>query len=45
MLTVGFADNYHVYQDTTGFKYDVTVTKVEPRLNKNERWEMTVCEL
>ena len=28
--------------DDTGFKYDVSLTKVDTKHNKNERWFLTV---
>lgn len=36
------SDNYHIYQDNTGFKYDVLITKIDVRQNKNERFALTV---
>lgn len=41
-LTFVFLDTYHIYQDDTGFKFDILVTKVDPRANRNERWNLTV---
>lgn len=35
-------DNHHIYVDSTGFKHDVSLTKVDPRLNRNERYIITV---
>lgn len=38
--------NYHVFKDTTGFKYDCTLTKVDTLTNRNERLVLTVsCHL
>lgn len=36
------ADTYHIYQDSTGFKYDVLVTKIDMRCNRNERVALSV---
>ena len=39
------ADN-HVFKDTTGFEYDITLTKVDTLTNRNERIVLTVsCHL
>lgn len=35
-------DNHHIYQDTTGFHYDVTLTKVDTKYNTNERYNLVV---
>ncbi|KAI7568127.1 hypothetical protein KC316_g12356, partial [Hortaea werneckii] len=32
-----FSDDYHVYMDATGFKFDVCITKVDTKHNRNER--------
>ncbi|KAK3619163.1 hypothetical protein LTR56_024218 [Elasticomyces elasticus] len=37
-----FSDNHHVYADVTGFKYDITLTKVDTRANRNERYVLTL---
>ncbi|KAK1815107.1 hypothetical protein LTR12_010531 [Friedmanniomyces endolithicus] len=37
-----FSDNHHIYMDVTGFKYDIILTKVDARLNRNERYALTV---
>lgn len=39
---MGCADNQHIYADATGFKYDITLTKVDPQHNRNERFNLTV---
>jgi len=31
--------------DATGFKFDVLLTKIDFRCNKNERWALTVSPL
>lgn len=36
------SDNYHVYMDKTGFRYDVVVVKTDMLANKNERFVITV---
>ncbi|KAK3071538.1 hypothetical protein LTR53_008444 [Teratosphaeriaceae sp. CCFEE 6253] len=36
------ADNHHIYADKTGFKYEVTLTKVDTRKNCNERYTLTL---
>lgn len=39
-------DDYHVYMDATGFKFDVCITKVDTKHNRNERYALTVsCHL
>ena len=35
-------DDYHVYMDATGFKFDVCITKVDTKHNRNERYALTV---
>jgi hypothetical protein len=35
-------DNHHIYVDRTGFTFDVTITKVDWKQNKNERYVLTV---
>lgn len=35
-------EDHHIYQDETGFKYDVILTKVDTRQNRNERYALTV---
>jgi len=43
MLTVRcLTDNHHIYMDDTGFKYDVLLTKVDTKHNRNERYALTV---
>ncbi|KAK0280658.1 hypothetical protein LTR54_006684 [Friedmanniomyces endolithicus] len=37
-----FSDNHHIYMDVTGFKYDIILTKVDARLNRNERYALTL---
>ena len=37
-----WTESHHIYQDSTGFKYDIQVTKVDARHNRNERWGLTV---
>ena len=37
-----FSENFHIYKDKTGFYYDILLTKVDVRSNKNERWALTV---
>ncbi|KAK0897536.1 hypothetical protein LTR91_022544 [Friedmanniomyces endolithicus] len=39
-----FSDNHHIYMDVTGFKYDIILTKVDARLNRNERYALTIYE-
>lgn len=39
-----FAEHHHVYKDTTGFSYEVTLTKVDTTRNVNERITLTVFE-
>ena len=36
------AENHHVYADKTGFRLEVTLTKVDTRQNRNERYAITV---
>lgn len=36
------ADNHHIYMDDTGFKYEVLLTKVDTKKNRNERYALTV---
>lgn len=38
----GLGDNHHVYTDSTGFRYDVVLTKVDTGTNRNERCSITV---
>lgn len=35
-------DNHHIYTDDTGFHFDVLITKVDTRNNRNERYALTV---
>ncbi|KAM0719572.1 hypothetical protein Q7P37_003702 [Cladosporium fusiforme] len=37
-----FMQNNRVYQDATGFEYDITLTKVDPLVNSNERFSITI---
>ncbi|KAI7355312.1 hypothetical protein KC320_g2872 [Hortaea werneckii] len=37
-----FSDDYHVYMDATGFKFDVCITKVDTKHNRNERYALTL---
>ncbi|KAK5745758.1 hypothetical protein LTR17_001260 [Elasticomyces elasticus] len=37
-----FSDNHHIYADATTFKYDITLTKVDTRANRNERYVLTL---
>ncbi|KAK3618553.1 hypothetical protein LTR56_024545 [Elasticomyces elasticus] len=37
-----FSDNHHIYADATAFKYDITLTKVDTRANRNERYVLTL---
>ncbi|KAI6829711.1 hypothetical protein KC340_g8401 [Hortaea werneckii] len=37
-----FSDDYHVYMDATGFKFDVCITKVDTKHNRNERYVLTL---
>ncbi|KAI7208740.1 hypothetical protein KC343_g9237 [Hortaea werneckii] len=39
---VVFSDDYHVYMDATGFKFDVCITKVDTKHNRNERYALTL---
>lgn len=39
------AENNHIYKDSTGFEYDITVTKVDILMNSNERQSITVSNL
>ncbi|KAK5114153.1 hypothetical protein LTR62_002723 [Meristemomyces frigidus] len=36
-----FSDNHHIYMDNTGFKYEITLTKIDPSKNRNERYVVT----
>ena len=38
------AENHHIYKDETGFPYDVMLTKIDTRNNKNERVAITVSQ-
>ena len=42
VLTTKLTENHHIYQDHTGFSYDVRLTKVNKRANSNERIELAV---
>ncbi|KAK5683625.1 hypothetical protein LTS10_005158 [Elasticomyces elasticus] len=37
-----FSDNHHIYADATTFKYDITLTKVDTRANRSERYVLTL---
>ncbi|EME87670.1 uncharacterized protein MYCFIDRAFT_75515 [Pseudocercospora fijiensis CIRAD86] len=37
-------ENHHIYQDCTGFCYDVTLTKVDAKHNTNERYSLVIFE-
>lgn len=37
-------DNHHIFTDATSFKYDVVLTKVDTKINKNERCAITMYE-
>ncbi|KAF2774180.1 hypothetical protein EJ03DRAFT_1709 [Teratosphaeria nubilosa] len=37
-----FSENHHIFQDDTGFEYDVKLTKVDIKTNRNERYELTL---
>ncbi|KAK3716027.1 hypothetical protein LTR37_006757 [Vermiconidia calcicola] len=39
-----FTENHHVYMDDEGFRYDIPITKVDPRNNRNERYHLTIYE-
>ncbi|KAK4557088.1 hypothetical protein LTR86_006069 [Recurvomyces mirabilis] len=40
-----FSDNHHIYMDPNdGFKYEITLTKVDTRANRNERFIITLYE-
>jgi hypothetical protein len=41
----GQIDNYHVYRDSTGFDYDITLTRVDLANNRNERYQLRVSTL
>ena len=36
------ADNYHLYRDTTAFRYEVTLSRPDRVYNRNERWILRV---
>lgn len=38
----GQVENYHIYRDSTGFDYDVTLTRVDLANNRNERYQLRV---
>ncbi|KAL9088588.1 MAG: hypothetical protein Q9165_006108 [Trypethelium subeluteriae] len=38
------ADNHHVYQDSTGFDYDITIARLDVENNKNERYQLKLYE-
>ncbi|KXT00685.1 hypothetical protein AC578_8258 [Pseudocercospora eumusae] len=35
-------ENHHIYQDSTGFYYDITLTKVDTKYNTNERYSLVL---
>ena len=35
-------DNHHIYVDSTGFAYDILLTKVDTSCNHNERYALAV---
>ncbi|KAF7193107.1 hypothetical protein HII31_05541 [Pseudocercospora fuligena] len=35
-------ENHHIYQDSTGFYYDITLTKVDTKHNTNERYSLVL---
>ncbi|KXT18993.1 hypothetical protein AC579_8772 [Pseudocercospora musae] len=37
-------ENHHIYQDSTGFYYDITLTKVDTKHNTNERYSLVIFE-
>ncbi|KAK5112070.1 hypothetical protein LTR85_011651 [Meristemomyces frigidus] len=37
-----FSENHHIYMDSTGFKYEVLITKVDTKHNRNERHALTL---
>ncbi|KAK4546740.1 hypothetical protein LTR36_001472 [Oleoguttula mirabilis] len=37
-----FSDNHHIYMDAAGFKYEVLLTKVDTKHNRNERHALTL---
>ncbi|KAK5129669.1 hypothetical protein LTR08_002994 [Meristemomyces frigidus] len=37
-----FSENHHIYMDATGFKYEVLLTKVDTKHNRNERHALTL---
>ena len=39
---LNLADNYHLYSDSTGFIYDITLTRPNLATNKNERYHVRV---
>lgn len=40
--SLGGAENYHIYRDSTGFDYDVTLMRIDLVNNRNERYELRV---
>ncbi|KAK4994628.1 hypothetical protein LTR66_005379 [Elasticomyces elasticus] len=38
------SEEHHVYMDATRFKYDIVLTKVDTRQNRNERYKLTIYE-
>ncbi|KAI9709306.1 MAG: hypothetical protein M1820_003426 [Bogoriella megaspora] len=43
-LTWLTTDNHHIYADATGFEYDVTMARLDPKTNKNERYRLKLYE-
>ena len=35
-------DNHHIYQDSTGFDYDVTLARLDLENNRNEHYQLKV---
>ncbi|CAK1355404.1 hypothetical protein CB0940_00869 [Cercospora beticola] len=40
--TILLNSNHHIYQDVTGFYYDITLTKVDTARNTNERYNLVL---
>ncbi|KAF2238042.1 hypothetical protein EV356DRAFT_529536 [Viridothelium virens] len=38
------SDNHHVYQDSTGFDYDITLARLDVENNRNERYQLKLYE-
>ena len=41
-LILSRPDNHHIYQDSTGFDYDITLARLDLENNKNERYQLKV---